>query len=104
MGHLQASPQVRLEIETAVQTAIASSPTLRAARDYIQIWQGAIGHANIVDSAITAHRIIGSVELRQVVDKVETVAVPQSYGTYEDIGSVAVTGIINEFTGSFREE
>jgi hypothetical protein len=95
--HVEVS--ARQQIETAVSAALAATPTLRAATEPAEIWAGEIGPASGIDGALTSHKLMGKVELRMEVNRARTIAVPTSYGTYNDVGAVSATGVIDEVTG-----
>jgi hypothetical protein len=98
---------VRHQIETAVQTAVASNPTLRAQQpgeDPVEVWKGSISHPETLGEHLAAgvlrHELMGKVEIvRLVVEEVETIAAPDSYGTFNDVGSVSLVGIADDTTG-----
>lgn len=99
LGFVRLPLDARVQIESAVAAALGATTTLREAREPLEIWEGVIAHPAVPDQKLTGHSVTGSVQLRMVVERAETIALPESYATYNDTGLVALAGTFTEKTG-----
>ncbi|MGW0996452.1 scabin-related ADP-ribosyltransferase [Streptomyces sp. NPDC002523] len=97
--HLHISPHTRTSIEQAVAAAVVAMPTLR--QRPTKIWKGELAHQQTLEWATTGHKVHGSVELQAVVEQVRTIAVPKSFGTYNDVGAITAAEVAKETTTGF---